>query len=130
MKETILLFHVEDKTLKSGIEQALFPFHVRVKKVPRSDYCKPLGILAGIIKEEQTAEPEPCFGKQLDAPMMIFVGISDDKLDSILHSLRSRKVRLPYKAVLTSTNALWTPLKCFEELRREHEAMSANRQKS
>lgn len=128
MKETILLFHVEDKTLKSCIEQALFPFHIRVKKVPRSDYCKPLGILAGIIKEEQTAEPY--FGQELDAPMMIFVGISDGKLDSILQSLRSRKVRLPYKAVLTSTNALWTPLKCFEELRREHEAMSANRQKS
>ncbi len=128
MKETILLFHVEDKTLKSGIEQALFPFHIRVKKVPRSDYCKPLGILAGIIKEEQTTEPY--FGQELDAPMMIFVGISDGKLDSILQSLRSRQVRLPYKAVLTPTNALWTPLKCFEELRREHEAMSANRQKS
>lgn len=128
MKETILLFHVEDKTLKSGIEQALFPFHIRVKKVPLSDYCKPLGILAGIIKEEQTTEPY--FGQELDAPMMIFVGISDGKLDSILQSLRSRKVRLPYKAVLTPTNALWTPLKCFEELRREHEAMSANRQKS
>ena len=128
MKETILLFHVEDKTLKSGIEQALFPFHIRVKKGPRSDYCKPLGILAGIIKEEQTTEPY--FGQELDAPMMIFVGISDGKLDSILQSLRSRKVRLPYKAVLTPTNALWTPLKCFEELRREHEAMSANRQKS
>lgn len=128
MKETILLFHVEDKTLKSGIEQALFPFHIRVKKVPRSDYCKPLGILAGIIKEEQTTEPY--FGQELDAPMMIFVGISDGKLDSILQSLRSRKVRLPYKAVLTPTNALRTPLKCFEELRREHEAMSANRQKS
>lgn len=128
MKETILLFHVEDKALKSGIEQALFPFHVRIKKVPLSDYCKPLGILAGIIKEEQTAEPY--LGEELDAPMMIFVGISDRKLDSMLQSLRSRKVRLPYKAVLTSTNALWTPLKCFEELRREHEVMSANRQKS
>lgn len=127
MRETILLFQVDDTTLKSGIKQALFPFHVRIRKVPLSDYRKPLGVLAGIAEEEDGTDLY--IGEKLEAPMMIFVGIPDLKLDFILQSLRSHKIYLPYKAVLTSTNALWTPLECFDELKREHETMFANRQK-
>lgn len=125
MKETVLLFHVEDKTMKLRIEQALFPFHIRLKKIPPQDYGKTLGVLAGIVKEEIPAEAYG--GDELDAPMMIFAGIPDPKLDAMLRSLRAQNVRLPYKAILTPTNMDWTPPACFAELKQEHEAMTAKR---
>ena len=48
MKETILLFNPPEKEKLLKIEMALFPLHVRLKKVRTEQYCQPLGVLAGI----------------------------------------------------------------------------------
>ena len=125
MKETVLVFHVEDKGIKLRIEQALFPFHVRLKKVPLTDYNKTIGQIAGI--QDEAEDHESYNGEELDSSMMIFAGIPDSKLNQMLKNLRERKVQLPYKAVLTPTNTNWTPLECFEELKREHEAMNPSK---
>ena len=48
MKETILLFHPPEKDRLLKIEMALFPLHIRLKRVAREEYNQPLGVLAGI----------------------------------------------------------------------------------
>ena len=48
MKETILLFNPPEKDRLLKLEMALFPLHVRLKKVVPSEYNQPLGVLAGI----------------------------------------------------------------------------------
>lgn len=122
MKETVLVFNVQDKGTKLKIEQALFPYHVRLKKVLPDDYNKTLGTIVGI--SDATEEGQlPYGGEELPSSMMIFAGIPDSKLNGMLKSLREKKVQLPYKAIMTPTNTGWTPLECFEELVREHEAM-------
>lgn len=124
MKETVLLFHIEDRAQKLSIEQALFPYHVRLRKIEKERYSETLGQLVGLLDTPDS--PLPYDGDELEAPMMIFAGIPDRKLDSMLQSLRERKVRIPYKAILTPTNQAWTPQECFAELKREHEAMSGH----
>ena len=48
MKETILLFNAPAKEDLLKIEMALFPLHIRLKKISREDYSQPLGVLAGM----------------------------------------------------------------------------------
>ena len=124
MKEIILIFQLEDSSMKTAIGQALLPFHVRLKKVEPSEYNKPLGALAGLPGFEADGSAGTYTGAPLPAPMMIFAGLPENKFDRILRQLRNHKVILPYKAVLTPTNPAWTPLQCFEEIKREHESMN------
>lgn len=126
MRETVLLFNLTDRALKLRLEQALFPFRVRLKKVAPEDYGKTLGALAGLPAAAQPPEHTDAGAcGSFCEPMLIFAGIEDRKLDHMLQSLRMQKVRLPYKAILTPTNCTWTPAQCFAELCREHEAMQA-----
>ena len=134
MKETILLFHIDEPSLKQALQKALLPFRIRLKRVPESDYVLTLGELAGL-PPLAAAEPAPSGDEtssateadSIPAPMMIFAGIPDGKLNLILKRLRDSRIRLPYKAVLTPTKQGWTPVQCFREIRREHEAMSGSR---
>lgn len=124
MKESILLFHLDDSNTRLALETALFPFHVRIKKIKLQQYAQTLGALAGIEQESEKAIYE---GEDLDAPMLIFAGIPDSKLNLMLQSMRKKGVQLPYKAILTPTNAGWTPVACFEEIKKEHEIMHAQK---
>ena len=126
MKETILIFQVEDPAMKSSISQALLPFHIRLKKVELSDYRKPLGALVGLPGFEATADNDTEACVPLPAPMMIFAGLTESRLDQVLRQLRSKKIPLPYKAVLTAANQVWTPMQCFMELKREHDSMTSS----
>lgn len=126
MKETVLVFNLTDKAMKLKLEQTLFPYHVRLKKVLLSDYNKTLGTILGL-SEEEVSKPEPYAGGELDSPMLIFAGIADNKLNLMLQGLRNAKVTIAHKAILTPTNIGWTPLACFEELNREHEALHQNK---
>lgn len=122
MKETILLFNPPEKEKLLKIEMALFPLHVRLKKVATDQYNQPLGILAGIkdmIPAEGTYE-----GEELPDTLFVFCFLEGDRLDQALAALRRCSAGpFPYKAVLTPTNSQWTAPDCFEEIRREHEAL-------
>ncbi|MCI6466613.1 MAG: DUF3783 domain-containing protein [Faecalicatena sp.] len=125
MKETILLFNVPDKETLLKIEMALFPLHVRLKKVALEDYNQPLGVLAGV-KDAVRTEGN-WTGDDLSDTMFVFAFFDDNRLNMALAALRkSGAGPFPYKAVLTPTNQFWTAHECFEEIRQEHEAMSSS----
>ena len=123
MKETILLFNPPEKERLLKIEAALFPLHIRLKRVARPDYNQPLGVLAGL---KDIAPAEGSYeGEELPGTMFVFCFLDDRRLNQALAALRrSGAGPFPYKAVLTPTNSLWTAPDCFEEIRKEHEAMS------
>ncbi len=124
MKETILLFQITDRKLKTAITAALLPLKIRVKQVSSVDFGKKLGVLAGTLTDSSDADALPA-AEPLTDSMMILCGIEGSRLDRVLAALRSKNVRLPYKAVLTPSNQEWTPAECLSELKREHEAMSS-----
>ena len=85
MKETILLFNAPAREELLKIETALFPLHIRLRKIKKEDYCQ---------------------------------------LNKVLAALRRCGAGpFPYKAILTPTNSIWTAPDCFDEIRREHEAL-------
>lgn len=153
MKETILLFNIQDRQKALKIEMALFPLHVRLRRIKPEDYGHTLGYLAGLkdTESETSAErsdssvsdanerktPLSSAGSstdsgtskivfpELDSEMIVFAFFEDNRLNQALAALRkSGAGPLPYKAILTPTNQNWTPRECFDEIRREHEAMS------
>ena len=75
---------------------------------------RPLSVL---VQALPPAEPVPA-GESLPEPLLIFCHLSDRQLDQALMSLRSIQARC-LKAVLTPTNARWTPRELYGELCRE-----------
>ena len=122
MKETILLFNPPEKEKLLKIEMALFPLHVRLKKISPEQYNQPLGVLAGI--KDMTPVEGVYSGGELPGTLFVFCFLEGNRLDQALAALRRCGAGpFPYKAVLTPTNRRWTAPDCFEEIRREHEAM-------
>ena len=122
MKETILLFNPPEKEKLLKIEMALFPLHVRLKKISPEQYNQPLGVLAGI--KDMTPVEGVYPGGELPGTLFVFCFLEGNRLDQALAALRRCGAGpFPYKAVLTPTNSRWTAPDCFEEIRREHEAM-------
>ena len=122
MKETILLFNPPEKEKLLKIEMALFPLHVRLKKISPEQYNQPLGVLAGI--KDMTPVAGVYSGGELPGTLFVFCFLEGNRLDQALAALRRCGAGpFPYKAVLTPTNSRWTAPDCFEEIRREHEAM-------
>ena len=122
MKETILLFNPPEKADLLKIEMALFPLRIRLKKIGKEDYSQPLGVLAGM-KDIAPCE-EQYDGPELPGTMFFFCFLSDSRLNQALAALRRCGAGpFPYKAILTPTNSTWTAPDCFDEIRKEHEAL-------
>ena len=139
MKEQILLFELNDEKQKLLLRQALMPLRIRLKTVSHAQYHLTIGELT-------IAEPvnNPVSGqndqKTVDAsadatakdetaipvPMLVFCGLSSERLDAVLAALRRKGVRIPHKAVLTPHNAAWTPVQLFSELDEEHRRFQSN----
>ncbi len=122
MKETILLFHVPDKDTLLKIEMALFPLHVRLRRVAKEDYNQPLGALAGIKDIPKLSESYE--GEELNDTLFVFAFFTDARLNQALAALRkSGAGPFPYKAILTPTNQTWNAMQCFREIKEEREAI-------
>lgn len=120
MNETILFFS-NDKILEQKIQKVIRPFHVELKPIALSDYNQPLGALAGL--DSRIPLLAPYHGAPFEGPMLLFAGISKNKLEKLLVAFRTKQLSLPYKAMLTPTNRSWTAIRCFEEIKREHELL-------
>ena len=122
MKETILLFNPPQKEELIKVEMALFPLHVRLKRIRPEDYTQPLGVLAGVKDMERREGAYE--GAELPGTLFVFCFFDDNRLNQALAALRRCGAGpFPYKAILTPTNREWTAPDCFEEIRREHEAL-------
>lgn len=63
----------------------------------------------------------------LAGEMLVFAGVSGGRLDEVLAALREKKLRIPYKAVMTAMNRNWTVRQLHREIRAEHEAMTGRK---
>lgn len=121
MKDKILVFALEDRDILNKMQRVLLIRKVGIRRVDRADYSQTIGALAGISGRERTDEQYE--GEELAAPMLVFC-MGQQKMYELLAGFRKAGVpSVDYKAMLTPTNSLWTPLQLYEELKKEHEAM-------
>jgi len=119
MKPTVLLFAFNDADKREKIARALLPLGLRIKKINKSDYRQPLGVLLGIAAAEAAAEYH---GPDLPHEMMLIAGCDDPQIHDLLDALRKAGIpKIHHKAVLTENNQYWNALELYAELNQEYE---------
>ncbi len=116
----ILLFHVassKEKKIK-GICRRL---GIGLVTIPGRSYGQKLGFLAGItgFKRENMIYQ----GEDFSGEMLVFSGITSEKMDEFLAAYREMKLEpIDRKAVVTPHNIFWTPVELYQELEQEHQS--------
>ena len=85
------MINFEDQKQLRELKMILFTLKIRMKKVEKEDYLQQIGYLAGI-KEMEGIEAV-YEGEELEKEMMVFAGISNQRLDQILLMMRKNGVK-------------------------------------
>ena len=119
--ETVLMYNCDDEQW-AKLRQIFLMLRVRIRPVEADQYGLTLEDLLGRSEEKATVEEE------FSDPMLVFCNLPHEKLDHLLTAMgRAGLPRIALKAMLTPTNRTWTSQQLWTELRREHEAMQAQR---
>ena len=120
--ETVLMYNCDDEQWAT-LRQIFLMLRVRIRPVEADQYGLTLEDLLGRSEEKAPVEEE------FSDPMLVFCNLPHEKLDHLLTAMgRAGLPRIALKAMLTPTNRTWTSQQLWTELRREHEAMQAQRQ--
>lgn len=120
MIQTILLFNVP-KQKAAKITRAALPLKLRVKNIPKTDFAKTLGELAGISELTNISYD----GDGISEEMMVLCGFSDSLIDKLFFAMKRTGAGLvKLTAILTETNKDWNVPALFEEIKKEREQMT------
>lgn len=117
---TILFYSPAPAPYASKLRQLCAVQGIRLRVVENTDLDRPLSSLSQGLRP---AELLPA-GEALPEPVLVFCHFSDKQLDRALLSLR-RLQAFCLKAVLTPTNAGWTPRVLYHELCKERSQLGA-----
>ena len=120
--ETVLMYNCNGEQW-AKLRQIFLMLRVRIRSVEADQYGLTLEELLDRSEEKTPVEEE------FSDPMLVFCNLPHEKLDHLLTAMgRAGLPRIALKAMLTPTNRTWTSQQLWTELRREHEAMQAQRQ--
>ena len=120
--ETVLMYNCSGEQW-AKLRQIFLMLRVRLRPVEADQYGLTLEDLLDRSEEKAPVEEE------FSDPMLVFCNLPHEKLDHLLTAMgRAGLPRIALKAMLTPTNRTWTSQQLWTELRREHEAMQAQRQ--
>lgn len=123
-RESVLLFGFEDGQQLKAVQMVLYILQITSRCVSKEEYGVPLKML---VTDEKTSSIGPGSMRDLGGQMIVFAGLSDEKLEKFLALLRSNPAcgKIPYKAVMTPINQEWNAYTLLGELKKEHAAMHA-----
>lgn len=90
-----------------------------VKTVAPQDFAKPVGVLAGTAEDLPEGDGAP-FSEE----MLILCSLDEGIFHEFLGQLRSQKVPVALKAVLTEHNAAWSVSALYRAVSQERQAMT------
>ena len=115
MDAMVLAFGFDAAELK-GLKAACARKSVRLRRVLPEEYGQSIGALCGAGRRREDAAS----GGALPGPMLVFAHFRDRQLDMFLSELQTARLgRSALKAMLTPTNAQWSPAALYAELSRE-----------
>ena len=118
MRPTILTFNLNETRL-SKLRFLCMKLGLLVKPVPAEDFCQPISALCGLSEAAESA-PAEAFPEE----MLIFCHMDNTQVNRFLQTAKQmRFAPVALKAILTPTNAEWTPLQLRDELKQEREAI-------
>ena len=125
--ERVLLYTPKPLEQVGKLQAALAVLRIPVKTLGPQSAGEIVGRLAGLKEPpSDTAEEAPT----PDGPMLVFCGLSSQRLDQVLAKLRAcGGPAIPHKAVLTHHNSGWTLAQLYAELCRERAEIAAQLEK-
>ena len=118
MRPTILTFNLTDARL-SKLRFLCMKLGLMVKPVPAEDCCQPISALCGL-SDPADAAPAESFSEE----MLVFCHMDNAAVNRFLQTAKQmRFAPVALKAILTPTNAAWTPAQLCAELRDERAAV-------
>ncbi len=113
MRPTILSFNLADERL-ARLRFVCMKLGLAVKAVPAEDFTRPIAALCGLADA----------GENLSGEMIVFCHMDNGQVSRFLQTARQlRFAPVALKAILTPTNAGWTPIQLHTELKAEREAV-------
>ena len=138
MMETVLYYNPgRPETMKhvAMMKSVLVRMGVRIKNIGPEQVLEKVGYLAGMegFEAAETGTAEIKAGPDelpvIPEEVMVLKQFSSQRLDMLLAGLRRAGVpRIALKAVLTEHNSEWTFYHLYQELKEEHETMTAGQQ--
>ena len=120
--EKLICFQIENTR---EIERLASNMKIRVVHATAAMYDETLdSIISG--KTTRTASIYAADNKLPSDSILIFCDLSEKHLNRMLFELKSRKVQIDLKAILTPTNRRWTLRQLHSELERERTSISLN----
>lgn len=126
-KEMVLLYNI-DKEKERKIKSVLLLMKVRAKSVTPELFCEKIGVLTGVIPQEdvQSDNIEKKISDFTDE-MLVMSGFSNARIDTFLQMMRKKKIeKVALKAIVTPHNYQWNAYELHEELAKEHEKMNGS----
>lgn len=118
MKPTILTFNLSDTRL-SKLRFICMKMGTAVKPVPAEDFCQTIGALCRLA---EAADPSPA--EVFSEEMLVFCHMDNTAVNRFLQTAKQmRFAPVALKAILTPTNAEWSPLQLCQELKQERAAV-------
>ena len=118
MRPTILTFNLSDARL-SKLRFLCMKLGLMVKPIPAEDCCQPISALCGL-SDPADAAPAESFPEE----MLVFCHMDNAAVNRFLQTAKQmRFAPVALKAILTPTNAAWTPAQLCAELRDERAAV-------
>lgn len=120
MRSTILTFHMAPDRL-SKLRFLCMKLGIALKPVPEEDAGQRISALCGLTPREDAPAAAP-----VPEEMIVFCHMDDGQVSRFLQTAKQlRFAPVALKAVLTPTNAEWSPARLCAELRQERAAVKA-----
>ena len=118
MRPTIITFNLNESRL-GKLRFLCMKLGVLVKDVPAADFAQPIGALCGLNESVEAAQVET-FAEE----MIVFCHMDNAMVNRFLQTAKQmRFAPVALKAILTPTNAAWTPVQLCDELKQERQAV-------
>lgn len=128
-RETVLYYSPERADKTRILKSVLVRMGIRIKNIGPDRVGQKVGYLAGLDGFAEQSEEQGGMLPVIPEEMMVLHGFSSSRLDELLVQLRRAKASVALKAVLTESNCAWSFYQLYEEIRAEHEMMTAGKTK-
>ncbi|MEQ2472883.1 DUF3783 domain-containing protein [Laedolimicola intestinihominis] len=126
-KELVLYYTPEKSDADRLLKGVLVRMGIRIRNITPEQTAEKVGALAGLpgYEEQEKATDAPVIPEKL----LVLHGFGQRRLQELLGGLRKAKVPpIPMKAMVTEHNADWPLYELYQEIRKEHEMMTEQKE--
>ncbi|MCD7735389.1 MAG: DUF3783 domain-containing protein [Lachnospiraceae bacterium] len=131
-QETALYYSPANGAKVRKVKGVLVRLGIRIKNITPEQFDDQVGTLAGLeefpgksIKSKKSdIDSTGVSDRTADSEILVLCNFTDASLDRLLRELRKSNASVALKAVLTETNCAWSFYELYQEVCREHEAMT------